>query len=103
MVDVNFEFFDPKEIDFQTIKQLMIQLFSSDAELFNLSELSELIISQPLLGTTVKVDGSDSDPYALLTVLNMNEHKVRSKLFLVLLFEFQIYLNSNFYCLIFNL
>ena len=31
--DVDFEFFDPKEIDFQTIKQLMIQLFSSDAEL----------------------------------------------------------------------
>ena len=55
----------------------MIQLFSSDAELFNLSELSELIISQPLIGTTVKVDGADSDLYALLTVLNMNEHKVR--------------------------
>lgn len=54
----------------------MIQLFSSDAELFNLSELSELIINQPLLGTTVKVDGTNSDPYALLTVLNMNEHKV---------------------------
>jgi len=75
LVDVDFDFFDPKEIDFHTIKQLMIQLFSSDAELINLSELSELIISQPLLGTTVKVDGADSDPYALLTVLNMNEHK----------------------------
>ncbi|CAB4378123.1 uncharacterized protein OCT59_012220 [Rhizophagus irregularis] len=75
LVDVDFDFFDPKEIDFHTIKQLMIQLFSSDAELFNLSELSELIINQPLLGTTVKVDGTDSDPYALLTVLNMNEHK----------------------------
>ncbi|CAG8582121.1 2355_t:CDS:2 [Funneliformis mosseae] len=75
IVDVDFDFFDPKEIDYQTIKQLMIQLFSTDAELFNLSELSELIISQPLLGTTVKIDGADSDPYALLTVLNMNEHK----------------------------
>ncbi|SRR6266542_6785443 len=77
MVDVDFDFFDPKEIDYPTIKQLMIQLFSSDAELFNLSELSELIISQPLLGTTIKIDGTDSDPYALLTVLNMNEHKVK--------------------------
>jgi protein BCP1 len=89
LVDVDFDFFDPKEIDFHTIKQLMIQLFSSDAELFNLSELSELIIKQPLLGTTVKVDGADSDPYALLTVLNMNEHKV--------LFEqvFKVYLLSS--------
>ncbi|CAI2173362.1 13617_t:CDS:2 [Funneliformis geosporum] len=78
IVDVDFDFFDPKEIDYQTIKQLMIQLFSTDAELFNLSELSELIISQPLLGTTVKIDGADSDPYALLTVLNMNEHKVNT-------------------------
>ncbi|CAG8576048.1 24685_t:CDS:2 [Dentiscutata erythropus] len=74
IVDIDFDFFDPKPIDFHSIKNLMIQLFSTDAELFSISELTELIIDQPLLGTTVKVDGADSDPYAILTVLNMNEH-----------------------------
>ncbi|CAG8570631.1 12547_t:CDS:2 [Cetraspora pellucida] len=74
IVDIDFDFFDPKPIDFHSIKNLMIQLFSADAELFSISELTELIIGQPLLGTTVKVDGSDSDPYAVLTVLNMNEY-----------------------------
>ncbi|CAG8641772.1 34215_t:CDS:2 [Racocetra persica] len=74
IVDIDFDFFDPKPIDFHSIKNLVIQLFSADAELFCISELTELIISQPLLGTTVKVDGADSDPYAVLTVLNMNEH-----------------------------
>ncbi|CAH1766139.1 227_t:CDS:2 [Entrophospora sp. SA101] len=45
------------------------------SELFELSELTELIVNQPSVGTTVKVDGSDSDPFAFLTVLNINEHK----------------------------
>lgn len=53
----------------------MVQLFSADAELFALSELAELILSQPLLGSTVKVDGPESDPYALLTVINLMEHR----------------------------
>ncbi|CAG8529387.1 14053_t:CDS:2 [Acaulospora morrowiae] len=75
IIDVDFDFFDPKKIDFHSIKNLLIQLFSSDSELFHLSELTELIIDQPLLGSTVKVDGSESDPYALLTVLNINKHK----------------------------
>ncbi|RUP14736.1 p21-C-terminal region-binding protein-domain-containing protein [Jimgerdemannia flammicorona] len=75
LVDVDFEFFDPKPVDFHALKRLLTQLFSADAELFSLSELTDLILSQPLLGSTVKVDGSESDPFALLTVLNMNEHK----------------------------
>jgi len=31
-------------------------------------------LKQPLVGTTVKTDGKDSDPYAVLTVLNMHVH-----------------------------
>lgn len=76
LVDVDFEFFDPRPIDFHALKRLLIQLFSADSEMFSLSELTELILSQPLLGSTVKVDGPESDPFALLTVLNMNDHKV---------------------------
>jgi len=39
-------------------------------------ELTELILSQPTVGTTIKTDGIESDPYALLTVLNMHLHHV---------------------------
>ncbi|KAG0052919.1 Mss4p nuclear export [Gryganskiella cystojenkinii] len=74
MINVDFEFFDPKEIDFHAVKNLLNQYFASDAILFALSELSELIIAQSNVGTTIKVNGVESDPYSLLTVLNMNQH-----------------------------
>jgi hypothetical protein len=77
MLDVEFEWFDPQpEVDFHGLKNLCRQLFDIDAQLFDLSALVDLILSQPLLGSTVKVDGNESDPYAFLTVLNMHEHRV---------------------------
>jgi len=77
MLNVDFEWFDPQPaVDFHGLKTLCRQLFDVDSELFNLSELVELILSQPLLGSTVKVDGNESDPYAFLTVLNLHEHRV---------------------------
>jgi protein BCP1 len=75
MLDVEFEWFDPSEIDFLGIKGLLKQLFDSDNILFELSTLTDLILKQPLLGSTVKVDGKESDPYAFLTVLNLHEHR----------------------------
>ncbi|KAF2083447.1 hypothetical protein K490DRAFT_19774, partial [Saccharata proteae CBS 121410] len=76
IVDVDFEWFDPQpEVDFHGLKTLLRQLLDADNQLFNLSELADLILSQPLLGSTVKVDGNESDPYAFLTVLNMHEHR----------------------------
>lgn len=77
LIDVDFDFFDPAPIDFIAIKRLLTQLFQADSEDLNIHELTELIISQPLLGTTVKTDGIDSDPYAFLTILNMSVHRVR--------------------------
>ncbi|KAG0244511.1 p21-C-terminal region-binding protein-domain-containing protein [Mortierella sp. GBAus27b] len=74
IINVDFEFFDPKEIDFHAIKNLLGQYFASDAILFNTSELSDLIVSQSNVGTTIKVDGDESDPFSILTVLNMNQH-----------------------------
>ena len=55
---------------------MLAQLFQADAELLHIHELAELIISQPLLGTTVKTDGIENDPYAFLTVLNLRQHQV---------------------------
>jgi protein BCP1 len=102
IVNVDFEWFDPAEIDFHGLKALLRQLFDVDNDLFDLSALADLIISQPTLGSTVKVsqDGiesddedadpslpkpdvtmtdvtetKDTDPYAFLTVLNLHAHK----------------------------
>lgn len=77
MLNVDFEWFDPSpDVDFHGLKTLMRQLLDVDNQLFNLSELADMILAQPLLGSTVKVDGLESDPYAFLTVLNLHEHKV---------------------------
>jgi protein BCP1 len=76
-VDVEFEFFDPQPaVDFHGLKNLCRQLFDADAQLFNLSALVDLILSQPTLGSTIKVDGNESDPYAFLSVINLRQHQV---------------------------
>ena len=81
MLNVDFEWFDPQPaFDFHGLKVLLRQLLDTDAHLFDLSALSDLILSQPLLGSTVKVDGNETDPYAFLSVLNLQQHKVQSML-----------------------
>ncbi|OAP64959.1 hypothetical protein AYL99_00931 [Fonsecaea erecta] len=76
VLDVDFEWFDPQpEYDFHGIKTLLQQLFDVDAQSFDLSALTDLILSQPTLGSTVKVDGNETDAYAFLSVLNLQEHK----------------------------
>jgi protein BCP1 len=78
LINIDFDFFDPDEIDFIALKRLLAQLFQADTELLAIHELAELIISQNHIGTTVKTDGKESDPYAVLTVLNFQVHAVRS-------------------------
>ncbi|OAX84254.1 hypothetical protein ACJ72_01369 [Emergomyces africanus] len=76
IVNVDFEWFDPQPaVDFHGIRTLLRQLLDNDAQLFDLSALTDLILSQPLLGSTVKVDGNEGDPFAFLTVLNLQQHK----------------------------
>ena len=78
LVDVSFEFFDPNpKVDYHAIKRLLTQLFQRDAEQLHVNELTELILSQPTVGTTIKTDGIESDPFSLFTVLNMHLHHVR--------------------------
>lgn len=74
-VDVDFEWFNFKpEIDFHGLKSLLRQLLDVDSQLFDLSALADLILSQPTIGSTVKVDGEETDAYAFMTVLNLREH-----------------------------
>lgn len=75
-MNVEFEWFNMKpDIDFHGIKNLLRQLLDVDSQLFDLSALTDLILSQPTIGSTVKVDGEETDPYAFLTILNMYEHR----------------------------
>lgn len=76
VVNVEFEWFNFKpDIDFHGIKSLLRQLLDVDSQLFDLSGLADLILSQPTIGSTVKVDGEDTDPYAFLTAINLHEHR----------------------------
>ncbi|KLU82591.1 hypothetical protein MAPG_01663 [Magnaporthiopsis poae ATCC 64411] len=76
VVNVEFEWFnfDP-EIDFHGVKALLRQLFDVDSQLFDSSALAGLILAQHTIGSTVKVDGKETDAYAFLTVLNLHEHR----------------------------
>ncbi|KAJ1666758.1 Mss4p nuclear export [Coemansia sp. RSA 1813] len=73
-VDVDFEFFEPTEIDFHGMKSLLKSSFGDDAQDFDISGLADIILEQGEIGSTVKVDGEDSDPYALLTVVDLNRN-----------------------------
>lgn len=76
LIDVDFEWFDPDpNVDFHGLKTLLRQLFDVDNQLFDLSALTDLILAQPHLGSTVKCDGKESDPYSFLSVLNLHEHR----------------------------
>ncbi|KAJ4538450.1 Mss4p nuclear export [Exophiala dermatitidis] len=76
MLNVDFEWFDPQpDFDYHGIKTLLQQLFDVDAQMFDLAGLTDLILAQKTLGSTVKVDGNETDPYAFLSVVNLQEHK----------------------------
>lgn len=76
MVNVDFEWFNFNEkIDFHGTKTLIRQLFDVDSTLFDISALADLILSQSTIGSTVKTDGEESDPFAFVTALNVQEHR----------------------------
>lgn len=76
MVNVDFEWFNFNDkVDFHGMKNLIRQLFDVDATLFDVSALVDLILSQPSIGSTIKTDGEESDPFAFVTALNIQEHR----------------------------
>lgn len=80
---MTFDFFDPNpNVDYHALHRLLLQLFHTDSLLFNPHALVELVLSQPLVGTTVKASdgGMEADPMALLTVINMRVHKAHDSI-----------------------
>ncbi|KAI1853108.1 hypothetical protein JX265_011389 [Neoarthrinium moseri] len=61
-------------------ESLLRQLLDVDSQLFDISGLADLILSQPTIGSTVKTDGKEADPYAMLTALNLQEHRAKKPL-----------------------
>lgn len=93
-MNVDFEFFDPNpQIDYLALKRLSSQLFQGDAEHLQVHDLCDLILGQPLVGTTVKCDGRESDPYAFLTALNIHTHQDRP--FIKALIEYALLKSSS--------
>ncbi|KAK6331741.1 Mss4p nuclear export [Orbilia javanica] len=74
LINIDFEFFDPLPHDFHGIKLLLRQLFDADSQLLDLSALADLILEQKLVGSTVKVDGREGDPFSFLSVINLGLH-----------------------------
>lgn len=75
VINVDFDYFDLNpEVDFHATKTFLRQLFGDDASEFDISGLTDLILTNNSAGTTIKTDGVESDPFALLSVINITEH-----------------------------
>ncbi|TGO21564.1 hypothetical protein BPAE_0212g00060 [Botrytis paeoniae] len=72
ILNVDFEWFNFREIDFHGVKSLIRQLFDVDSQLLDLSGLADEVVKQDTIGSTVKVDGEGTDAYAFMTVLNVH-------------------------------
>ncbi|KAK9446451.1 p21-C-terminal region-binding protein-domain-containing protein [Limtongia smithiae] len=72
IVNVDFDYYDLRpDIDFHALRNLLRQTFDADNTFFDLSALSDLLLSQSTApGSTIKTDGPESDPFAFLTVLD---------------------------------
>ncbi|RAL63953.1 hypothetical protein DID88_003141 [Monilinia fructigena] len=57
ILNVDFEWFNFREIDFHGVKSLLRQLFDVDGQLLDLSGLADEVVTQGTIGSTVKVDG----------------------------------------------
>lgn len=82
LIDVDFDFFPPSpDVDLIALKRLLRQLLYSDSDLLDLHPLAELLLAEALdagVGSTIKVDGEDSDPFSFMGVINLNLHQVRA-------------------------
>ncbi|ESZ95923.1 hypothetical protein SBOR_3736 [Sclerotinia borealis F-4128] len=73
ILNVDFEWFNFREIDFHGVKSLIRQLFDVDGQLLDLSGLADEVVRQGTVGSTVKIDGVGTDAYAFMTVVNLHQ------------------------------
>lgn len=75
MINVDFDFYNPNPLlDDIALKRLLSQLLHTDSQLFDIHALASYILSEASrmrVGSTVKVDGEESDPYAYVSVVDL--------------------------------
>ncbi|KAF3990947.1 hypothetical protein FT663_00883 [Candidozyma haemuli var. vulneris] len=75
VVNVDFDYFDLNpEVDFHATKTFLRQLFGDDATQFDISSLADMILTKNSVGTTIKTEGIEGDPFALLSVINLTDN-----------------------------
>lgn len=75
MVNIDFDFYNLNpEVDFHATKNFLRQLFQDDSVFFPLSELTDLILEEGHIGTTIKTDGVEGDPFSVLSVVNITKN-----------------------------
>jgi protein BCP1 len=75
MINIDFDFYNINpNVDFHATKNFLRQLFQDDAILFPLSELADIILQEGHVGTTIKTDGTESDPFSILSIVNITNN-----------------------------
>jgi hypothetical protein len=72
LLQVDFEFYDPKDGDFHSIKQLLNKRLPQLCKGFYLSDLTSAIVEQSEVGTLVRVNGTEH-VFAFATALPVNK------------------------------
>ncbi|KAL7408956.1 p21-C-terminal region-binding protein-domain-containing protein [Mrakia frigida] len=79
LINVEFDFFPPSlDVDLIALKRLLRSLLHSDSDLFNLHEIAEVVLERcekDGVGSCIKVDGEESDPFSFLSVVGLDELK----------------------------
>eukprot|EP00271_Cylindrocystis_brebissonii_P000067 TRINITY_DN10063_c0_g2_i1.p1 TRINITY_DN10063_c0_g2~~TRINITY_DN10063_c0_g2_i1.p1 ORF type:complete len:453 (-),score=118.25 TRINITY_DN10063_c0_g2_i1:79-1437(-) len=73
IVNVDFEFFDPKRIDYHGVKGLLTT-YLDDAPLWHVADLANTIIGQPTVGTVIKT-ADDESPLGLISCLSLTRYQ----------------------------
>lgn len=75
VVNIDFDFYNGNpDVDFQALKNLSRQLFGSqESNRIQLSALADLMLASPM--TTIKTDGTESDPYCFLSFIDYKENR----------------------------
>lgn len=75
IVNIDFDFYNLNpNVDFHATKNFLRQLFQDDSILFPLSELADLILQEGHIGTTIKTDGPESDPFSILSIIDITSN-----------------------------
>eukprot|EP01029_Cantina_marsupialis_P003852 TRINITY_DN13876_c0_g1_i1.p1 TRINITY_DN13876_c0_g1~~TRINITY_DN13876_c0_g1_i1.p1 ORF type:complete len:294 (+),score=103.68 TRINITY_DN13876_c0_g1_i1:31-912(+) len=73
VINMDFDFYDPKEIDFKSVRNFVSKLLP-DQDDFDPSDIADMYVNQPEVGSSVKPDGDD-DCYAYISAFGFEKHE----------------------------